>query len=70
MQYEGDSSSGEKEKALRDLIDIETAQGLQGGANLSRQISIQLSHEQFEKLYLQPGGVRAKGDATQVFANP
>ncbi|GAA5907718.1 hypothetical protein JCM6882_008955 [Rhodosporidiobolus microsporus] len=41
-----------------------------GGASLRRQISVQLSPEQFERLYLQPGGAQAKGDLTKRFGNP
>lgn len=37
-----------------------------GGASLRRQISVQLSAEQFERLYLQPGGAKAKGDLAKV----
>jgi len=42
----------------------------EGGAAVGRQISIQLTPEQFEKLYLQPGGVGAKGDLSQRLGNP
>lgn len=38
----------------------------EGGASLRRQISVQLTAEQFERLYLQPGGVKAKGDLAKV----
>ncbi|BGP43328.1 hypothetical protein JCM10450v2_007479 [Rhodotorula kratochvilovae] len=41
-----------------------------GGASLRRQISVQLSPEQFERLYLQPGGAKAKGDLSKRFGNP
>ncbi|POY72914.1 hypothetical protein BMF94_4075 [Rhodotorula taiwanensis] len=41
-----------------------------GGASLRRQISVQLSAEQFERLYLQPGGAKAKGDLAKRFGNP
>ncbi|GJN93916.1 hypothetical protein Rhopal_006975-T1 [Rhodotorula paludigena] len=37
-----------------------------GGASLRRQISVQLTSEQFERLYLQPGGAKAKGDLAKV----
>ncbi|GAA5989817.1 hypothetical protein JCM10908_002332 [Rhodotorula pacifica] len=40
------------------------------GASLRRQISVQLSPEQFERLYLQPGGTKAKGDLAKRFGNP
>ncbi|GAA5975629.1 hypothetical protein JCM10908_005224 [Rhodotorula pacifica] len=40
------------------------------GASLRRQISVQLSAEQFERLYLQPGGAKAKGDLSKRFGNP
>ncbi|GAA6040484.1 hypothetical protein JCM8097_004572 [Rhodosporidiobolus ruineniae] len=43
---------------------------MDGGASLRRQISVQLSPEQFERLYLQPGGAVAKGDLSKRFANP
>ncbi|BGP55579.1 hypothetical protein JCM8202_004647 [Rhodotorula sphaerocarpa] len=42
----------------------------EGGASLRRQISVQLTAEQFERLYLQPGGVKAKGDLAKRFGNP
>jgi len=42
--------------------DIQTVPG--------RQVSIQLTKEQFEQLYLQPGGIAAKGDLTKRFGNP
>lgn len=41
-----------------------------GGASLRRQISVQLTAEQFERLYLQPGGAKAKGDLAKRFGNP
>ncbi|GAA6005213.1 acetate uptake transporter family protein [Rhodotorula paludigena] len=41
-----------------------------GGASLRRQISVQLTSEQFERLYLQPGGTKAKGDLAKRFGNP
>lgn len=41
-----------------------------GGASLRRQISVQLSPEQFERLYLQPGGAKAKGDLSKVCRRP
>lgn len=40
--------------------------GEAGGASLRRQISVQLTAEQFERLYLQPGGAKAKGDLAKV----
>ncbi|GHJ85502.1 hypothetical protein NliqN6_1904 [Naganishia liquefaciens] len=45
--------------------------GATGGA-LGRQISVQLTPEQFERLYLQPGGVGAsrQEDLTKRFGNP
>jgi len=45
-------------------------QGLLGGGPLGRQISVSLSPEQFEALYLQPGGVGGKGDLSKRFGNP
>jgi succinate-acetate transporter protein len=50
--------------------DLEAAIGGTGGSPLSRQISVTLTHEQFERLYLQPGGERSKGDAAQRLGNP
>lgn len=50
--------------------DLEAQSGHQGGAGLSRQISVQLTSEQFERLYLQPGGQAAKGDLAKRFGNP
>ena len=38
--------------------------------SISDSEQVQLSHEQFERLYLQSGGVAAKGDLTKRFANP
>jgi hypothetical protein len=52
--------------------DLEAGQGLVdgqgglGGAMLNRQVSVMLSPEQFERLYLQPGGAQAKGDLAKV----
>ncbi|KAK4055023.1 hypothetical protein OIO90_003364 [Microbotryomycetes sp. JL221] len=44
---------------------------LNAGAPLNRQISVQLSNEQYERLFLQTGGVGAsKGDAAKRFGNP
>ncbi|KAJ9110204.1 hypothetical protein QFC20_003056 [Naganishia adeliensis] len=45
---------------------------LTGGGALGRQISVQLTPEQFEKLYLQPGGMGAprQEDFTKRFGNP
>lgn len=37
---------------------------------MGRQISIQLTQEQFERLYLEPGGRKSKGDLAKRFANP
>ncbi|GAA6011520.1 hypothetical protein JCM10207_002647 [Rhodosporidiobolus poonsookiae] len=42
----------------------------EGGASLRRQISVQLTPEQFERLYLQPGGAKAKGDLSKRLGNP
>jgi hypothetical protein len=56
--------------------DLEANQGLVdghgglGGAALGRQISVQLTPEQFERLYLQPGGAQAKGDLAKVRLRP
>ncbi|KAI5450818.1 hypothetical protein NCC49_002824 [Naganishia albida] len=49
-----------------------TGPELMGGGALGRQISIQLTPEQFEKLYLQPGGIGAprQEDFTKRFGNP
>ncbi|GAA5921689.1 hypothetical protein JCM1841_007090 [Sporobolomyces salmonicolor] len=52
------------------LGDIESGGLLDGGASLGRSISVQLTAEQFERLYLQPGGQKAKGDLSKRFANP
>merc|ERR1712093_331468 len=41
-----------------------------GGGPIGRQISVTLTPEQFEQLYLQPGGVGGKGDLTKRFGNP
>ncbi|KAK4051492.1 hypothetical protein OIO90_004706 [Microbotryomycetes sp. JL221] len=43
---------------------------LNGGAPLNRQISIQLSNEQYERLFLQTGGVGGKGDLAKRLGNP
>jgi len=43
---------------------------LQGGSPIGRQISVTLTPEQFEQLYLQPGGVGGKGDLSKRFGNP
>ncbi|SCZ94439.1 BZ3500_MvSof-1268-A1-R1_Chr12-2g03900 [Microbotryum saponariae] len=43
-------------------FDLEKGNGGVEGAALGRQFSVQLTAEQFERLYLQPGGVAAKGD--------
>jgi len=42
------------------------------GRDLTRQISVQLTNQQFERLYLQPGGVGAprQEDFTKRFGNP
>lgn len=61
--------------AMSDQIPIKVTPqdgGFAGGGQLGRQISIQLTQEQFEKLYLQPGGFGAsrQEDLTKRFANP
>lgn len=43
---------------------------VEAGSNLSRQMSVSLTAEQFERLYLQPGGTAAKGDLAKRFGNP
>lgn len=43
---------------------------LTGGGPIGRQISVTLTPEQFEQLYLQPGGVGGKGDLSKRFGNP
>lgn len=43
---------------------------LNGGAPLGRQISVQLTNEQYERLFLQTGGQGGKGDLAKRFANP
>lgn len=58
-----------------DAQDLESGHGLNlldsnGGASLRRQISVQLTAEQFERLYLQPGGQQAKGDLAKRLGNP
>lgn len=40
------------------------------GAGLARQLSVQLTNDQFERLYLQPGGTAAKGDLSKRLGNP
>ncbi|BGP27573.1 hypothetical protein JCM10295v2_006545 [Rhodotorula toruloides] len=65
----------EKTNSAHDALDLESGHGLnlldsEGGASLRRQISVQLTAEQFERLYLQPGGQKAKGDLAKRFANP
>ncbi|GAA5838991.1 hypothetical protein JCM11251_007847 [Rhodosporidiobolus azoricus] len=66
--------SVEKGGQLPEPSDLEAGNsnllGSEGGASLRRQISVQLTPEQFERLYLQPGGAKAKGDLTKRFANP
>lgn len=41
-----------------------------GGAPLGRQISVQLTNEQYERLFLQTGGTGGKGDLAKRFGNP
>ncbi|BGP19957.1 hypothetical protein JCM10213_006734 [Rhodosporidiobolus nylandii] len=67
----------EKAQGLHSPTDLESGHGsavnfldADGGASLRRQISVQLSPEQFERLYLQPGGAKAKGDLSKRFGNP
>ncbi|GAA5931045.1 acetate uptake transporter family protein [Sporobolomyces koalae] len=60
--------SGEKHGGT--LSDIDNRDLLEGGAPMGRQISIQLTQEQFERLYLEPGGRKSKGDLSKRFANP
>ncbi|KAL8280391.1 hypothetical protein RQP46_007308 [Phenoliferia psychrophenolica] len=50
--------------------DLEAQQGMQGGAGLARTMSVQLTPEQFERLYLQPGGEAAKGGLAKRVGNP
>ncbi|GAA5888774.1 hypothetical protein JCM16303_005305 [Sporobolomyces ruberrimus] len=52
------------------MSDIDNRDLLEGGAPMGRQISIQLTQEQFERLYLEPGGRKSKGDLSKRFANP
>lgn len=52
--------NGDLESQHLNLMDSEA------GASLRRQISVQLTAEQFERLYLQPGGAKAKGDLAKV----
>lgn len=52
--------TGDLESQNLNLMDSEA------GASLRRQISVQLTAEQFERLYLQPGGAKAKGDLAKV----
>ncbi|KAM0786194.1 hypothetical protein ACM66B_006999 [Microbotryomycetes sp. NB124-2] len=40
------------------------------GAPLGRQISVQLSNEQYERLFLQTGGQGGKGDLSKRLGNP
>jgi len=40
------------------------------GGPMGRQLSVQLTNEQFERLYLQPGGEKAKGDLSKRLGNP
>jgi len=41
-----------------------------GGQPIGRQLSVQLTNEQFERLYLQPGGQASKGDLSKRLGNP
>ncbi|GAA5869015.1 hypothetical protein JCM1840_000443 [Sporobolomyces johnsonii] len=63
------TSHSSNEKISHSHGDLESG-ALDGGASLGRQISVQLTPEQFERLYLQPGGTQARGDLSKRFANP
>jgi len=52
------------------MSDVDSRDLLEGGAPMGRQISVQLTQEQFERLYLEPGGRKSKGDLSKRFANP
>ncbi|GAA5903009.1 uncharacterized protein JCM6883_002664 [Sporobolomyces salmoneus] len=52
------------------MSDVDNRDLLEGGAPMGRQLSIQLTQEQFERLYLEPGGRKSKGDLSKRFANP
>ncbi|GAA6062800.1 hypothetical protein JCM10212_006161 [Sporobolomyces blumeae] len=60
----------QQEKSHQAMSDVERNDLLDGGAPMGRQISIQLTQEQFERLYLEPGGRKSKGDLPKRFANP
>ncbi|KAK4049984.1 hypothetical protein OIV83_003808 [Microbotryomycetes sp. JL201] len=62
--------SGHKRDADSDLESGHSAAQANAGAPLGRQISIQLSNEQYERLFLQTGGQGGKGDLSQRLGNP
>ncbi|ORY72921.1 GPR1/FUN34/yaaH family-domain-containing protein [Leucosporidium creatinivorum] len=59
-------------KVEHNNYDLEAGNGVNmaGGAPLGRQISVQLTNEQYERLFLNPGGQKSKGDAAKRFGNP
>ncbi|GAA5838226.1 hypothetical protein JCM3766R1_001866 [Sporobolomyces carnicolor] len=63
-------TSGDEKAHHSAMSDIDNRDLLEGGAPMGRQISIQLTQEQFERLYLEPGGRKSKGDLQKRFANP
>ncbi|GAA6008425.1 hypothetical protein JCM11491_004471 [Sporobolomyces phaffii] len=67
LPVHGDEKSHHNHHAAMSDVDH---QDLLGGAPMGRQLSIQLTQEQFERLYLEPGGRKSKGDLSKRFANP
>jgi len=64
-------NNGHMDSELGHATTGQSQQGLMsGGAPIGRQISVTLTPEQFEQLYLQPGGVGGKGDLSKRFGNP
>ncbi|KAK4049983.1 hypothetical protein OIV83_003807 [Microbotryomycetes sp. JL201] len=70
MAHQTSQMSEHKAERDYDLESGHSQANLNGGAPLGRQISIQLSNEQYERLFLQTGGQGGKGDLAKRLGNP
>ncbi|KAM0786195.1 hypothetical protein ACM66B_007000 [Microbotryomycetes sp. NB124-2] len=70
MAHQTSQLSEHKAERDYDLESGHSQANLNGGAPLGRQISIQLSNEQYERLFLQTGGQGGKGDLAKRLGNP
>jgi len=56
--------------STKEASDLSQHHDLESGGGAAHQVAVQLTPEQFERLYLQPSSSARVGDATRRFGNP